>query len=60
MAYIQAYSLLSDPEYINIVYIWLHANYLNKILFKLKYKHFLAGSSESFKTTKFVIFCILI
>ena len=34
MAYIQAYSLLSDPEYINIVYICLHANYLNKILFK--------------------------
>ena len=30
MAYIQAYSLLSDPEYINIVYICLHANYLNK------------------------------
>ena len=34
MAYIQAYSLLSDPEYINIVYICLFANYLNKILFK--------------------------
>ena len=34
MAYIQAYSLLLDPEYINIVYICLHANYLNKILFK--------------------------
>ena len=30
MAYIQAYSLLSDPEYINIVYICLHANHLNK------------------------------
>ena len=35
MAYIQAYSLLSDPEYINFVYICVHANYLNKILFKL-------------------------
>ena len=23
--------ILSDPEYINIVYICLHANYLNKI-----------------------------
>ena len=34
MAYIQAYSLLSDPEYINFVYICLHANYLNEILFK--------------------------
>ena len=34
MAYIQAYSLLSDPEYIDSVYICLHANYLNKILFK--------------------------
>ena len=36
MAYIQAESLLSDPEYINIVYVCLHANYLNKILFKPK------------------------
>ena len=38
MAYIQAYSLLSNPEYTNIVhvYICLHANYLNKILFKPK------------------------
>ena len=36
MAYIQAYSSLSDPEYINIVYICLHANYLNKLLFKPK------------------------
>ena len=26
--------LLSDPEYIDIVYICLHVNYLNKILFK--------------------------
>ena len=34
MAYIQAYSLLSDPEYINIVYTCLHANFLNKILFE--------------------------
>ena len=34
MAYIQAYSLLPDPEYINIVFICLHAIYLNKILFK--------------------------
>ena len=29
--------LLSDPEYIDIVYICLHANYLNKILFKPNY-----------------------
>ena len=29
-------SLLSDPEYIDIVYISLHVNYLNKILFKPK------------------------
>ena len=36
MAYIQSYSLLSDPEYINIVYICLHANYPNKILLKPK------------------------
>ena len=28
--------ILSDPEYINIVYICLHANYLNKISFKPK------------------------
>ena len=34
MTYIQTESLLSDSEYINIVYICLHANYLNKILFK--------------------------
>ena len=34
MAYIQADSLLSDLEYINIVYICLHANYLNNLLFK--------------------------
>ena len=31
---ISALSLLSDPEYIDIEYICLHVNYLNKILFK--------------------------
>ena len=27
-------SLLSDPEHFDIVFVCLHANYLNKILFK--------------------------
>ena len=33
-AYEKSLNYPFDPEYIDIVYICLHANYLNKILFK--------------------------